>query len=279
MARLLHRPESRGVQGRHFLQSPAQVVCDQELGSLFPYEGQAVRGGLGAIARVAYPLGECRGCVERKDLSATGIRVQAVRELGFRAGALVQKRERTRISGEIVRQARAVLSGLDLDSGERGPFRLGFDDARCLLVHIEQVVGAAVPGLQGKLAHRHAAGGVQVDGIGVLDGPPGLLQQSVNVYASLFFGSHYSTTVLSYLGNAVPIPPEALWPCPARGDENGGVACPGGTCQAYPPPPPRPHGYRLSPVRRCGGWPGYFRTNYSIRNSANAAAAVRRRSS
>ena len=50
----------------------------------------------------------------------------------------------------------------------------------------------------------------------------------------------------------------------AQGDEN--AVLPAGWelyMSSVPSPAPRPQGYRLSPVRRCGGCPGYFRTNDS----------------
>ena len=48
----------------------------------------------------------------------------------------------------------------------------------------------------------------------------------------------------------------------ARGDVNG--VLPAGWelyMSSVPSPAPRPHGYRLSPVRRRGGWQGYFHSN------------------
>ena len=54
----------------------------------------------------------------------------------------------------------------------------------------------------------------------------------------------------------------------ARGDEN--AVLPAGWelyTSSVPFPAPRPHGYRLSPVRRCGGCPGYFHRNRSCRLS------------
>ena len=94
------------------------------------------------------------------------------------------------VGRKIVGQARAVLLGLDFHARKRGAFRFGLDDSRRLLVHIEQVVGSAVTGLQGELAYRYPDAGVQVDGVGVLHGPPCLLKQPVDVYAGLFFGCH-----------------------------------------------------------------------------------------
>ena len=45
-------------------------------------------------------------------------------------------------------------------------------------------------GLQGELAHRYSTTGVQVHGVNVLNGPPRLLKQVVDVYARLLFGGH-----------------------------------------------------------------------------------------
>ena len=95
---------------------------------------------------------------------------------------------------KVVGQASAVLLGLDFDASKGGTLGLGFDDARRLLVDIEQVVCGAVAGLQRELAHRYSAAGVQVDGVGVLHRPSCLLKQPVYVYAGLLFGSHAPPT-------------------------------------------------------------------------------------
>ena len=142
----------------------------------------------------AYPGGQRVRCVKGEDQTASGLRVEPVGKLRLRAGALVQEWERAPMGGKAVGQARAVLLGLDLDTGQRGPLGLGFDDARCFLVHVEQVVCGAVTGLQAELAHRHPAGGVQIDGASVLDGPSSLLEQLVDVYARLLFWVHLSKT-------------------------------------------------------------------------------------
>ena len=138
----------------------------------------------------ADPRGQRVRGVEGEDQAAPGLRVKPVGELRLRAGALVQEREGALVGGKAVGQARAVLLGLDLHTGQRGPLGLGFDDARRLLVHVEQVVGGAVTGLQAELAHCHPAGGVQIDGAGILDGPSSLLKQVVDVYARLLFWGH-----------------------------------------------------------------------------------------
>ena len=142
----------------------------------------------------ADPLGECSGGMEGEDQTASRLRVEPVSELRLRAGALVQERERPLVGRKIVGQSSAVLLGLDLDAGKGGTFWLGLNDARSLLVHVEQIVGGAVAGLQGKLAHSYSAAGVQVDGVGVLHRPSCLLEQPVYVYAGLLFGSHAPPT-------------------------------------------------------------------------------------
>ena len=72
--------------------------------------------------------------MEGEDQTASRLRVEPVGELRLRARALVQERERALVSGKVVRQANAVLLGLDFDSGKGGTFGLGLDDARRLLV-------------------------------------------------------------------------------------------------------------------------------------------------
>ena len=79
------------------------------------------------------------------------------------------------MSGEVVGQAGAVLLRLTFDALEGRALRFGLDDAHGLPVDIEEVVGSAVAGLEAELAHGDAAGGVQVDGGGVLNGPSHLL--------------------------------------------------------------------------------------------------------
>ena len=59
-------------------------------------------------------------------------------------------------------------------------------------LYVQQIVGGAVAGLQGELAHRYPAAGVQVDGVGVLHRPSCQLQQVIYVHTCLFFRSHGS---------------------------------------------------------------------------------------
>ena len=99
------------------------------------------------------------------------------------------------MGGKVVGQACAVLLGLDFHSGKGGAFWLRLDDARRLLVDVEQVVDSTVAGLQGKLAHRYSAAGVQVDGVGVLHRPSCLLKQPVYVYAGLLLRAHINSSV------------------------------------------------------------------------------------
>ena len=82
--------------------------------------------------------------MEGEDQTASRLRVEPVGELRLRAGALVQERERPLVGGKIVGQACAVFLRLDFDAGKGGTFGLGLDDARRLLVDVEQVVGGAV---------------------------------------------------------------------------------------------------------------------------------------
>ena len=139
---LLHRPQARRVQRRHGLQSLAQVVSRQVVTPLFSYPMCATTGGFGD----ADPLGECLGRMECKDQTASRLRVKPVGELRLYACALVQERERPLVVGKVVGQAGAVLLGLDFHAGQGRTFGLGLDDARRLLVDVEQVVGGAVAG-------------------------------------------------------------------------------------------------------------------------------------
>jgi hypothetical protein len=68
-------------------------------------------------------------------------------------------------------QAVRVHRRLPLDPGQRRALRLGLDDADDLLVHIQEVVGAAVAGRHDRLAHRDAWTSEQVEVAPVDDEP------------------------------------------------------------------------------------------------------------
>ena len=161
---LLRGPEVGGVQGRHGPEPLAQVsryqIGGRRVGCL--REAGAPR------FRDAKPLGQCHGRMKGKDRAASRLRVQPVGELRFRAGALVQEGEGTLVGGKVVGQAGAVLLRLHFDATQGEALRLGFDDAHGLPVDVEEVVGGAVAWLEAELAYGDAAGGVQVDGAGVL---------------------------------------------------------------------------------------------------------------
>jgi hypothetical protein len=87
-----------------------------------------------------------------EDGSAAGFGFQQIREARLEAGALVAEGERTARGRNVIRQAFAVLGGLDLDGGERDSGFLGFDDSDGGAIYVEQVVCEAVALLEGILA-------------------------------------------------------------------------------------------------------------------------------
>ena len=66
------------------------------------------------------------------------------------------------------------------------PFRLRLHDADSPLVHKQEVVSLAMPGLKGELAYCDALGSRQFQGIEILHCPARFGQEGVNVLPCLF---------------------------------------------------------------------------------------------
>ncbi len=115
-------------------------------------------------------------------------RVVPVGEVRLGAAGLEHERQppvgRQRREPHLGGQTVGVHRGLPLDAGERRPLGLGLDDADRLLVDVEQVVDAAVPGPHDHLPDRDALGGEQVQRRLVLHGPSGLRQLPVDQHPS-----------------------------------------------------------------------------------------------
>ncbi|MDZ7652834.1 MAG: hypothetical protein U5L03_09920 [Burkholderiaceae bacterium] len=131
------------------------------------HEEMACSGAFG----LCEPKGQRLGRVEGKDVAGARLGVEAVGEVGFGAGGFVDEGQRPAPGRQAGGQALGVAGGLDFHAGERGALLLGFDHAGGLAVDVEQVVGGAVAGVELELAQRHAARGLQVGGLVVLDVP------------------------------------------------------------------------------------------------------------
>ena len=187
----LNGPEAGRVQVRHLPQPVPQVGRRQVADGRFGNPPLAGRRHLVGVE----PRGQRVRGVEGEYVSAARLGVEPVGELRLLAGALVQERQGATVRWKVVGQAGTVLLRLQLHAGERAANGLGLDHAGRLLVHVEQVVGLAVAGLQPELAHRHARRRVQVGGARVLNGPSRLLEQVVDGNERLFFGCHVSGAI------------------------------------------------------------------------------------
>lgn len=78
-----------------------------------------------------------------------------------------------------------VAGGLFGHTPEIRTFPLGLDDAACLAVDEEQVVGGTGVGVH--LTYRHAQGFVKVDSLFVLDDPARVGELAVDCFAGLGF--------------------------------------------------------------------------------------------
>ena len=126
------------------------------------------------------PFGQCGGLVEGEDGAGTRLRVEAVAEVGLGTRALVDEGQRPAPRGQADGQALRIAGGLDLHAGERSALLLGLDHASGLAVHVEQVVGKAVAGVEHELADGHARRSVDISLVDIAYQPAGRLQQAVD---------------------------------------------------------------------------------------------------
>ena len=121
--------------------------------------------------------------MEAEYRAAARLGIEAVRESRFDTGALIQKWQWPDMGGQVRGEALAVLLGLDLHANEGHAFFLGFDDAGCLAVHIEEIIRKTVSAHEGKISEDHAPPGMKICALIVLNFPSCLLQRLVNVFA------------------------------------------------------------------------------------------------
>jgi hypothetical protein len=118
------------------------------------------------------------------------MRVQPVGELGLYPGGLKQKGQGSAPGRQSRWQALGIALRLDFNAFEGGAFFFGFDHAAGFAVHIEQVVGKTVPGIERKFADGHALCAINIGVVQMADLPTGLLKQTVDVLAGEVFWLH-----------------------------------------------------------------------------------------
>ncbi len=153
----------------------------------------------GMLEFLREPLIESFRPMKAEDRSAARVRFQQACEAGFDAGALVLERQRASWRGQVVRDAFAVLRGLQFDSGEGLAFLLGLDDSDRSAVHEQQVVSLAMPRLERELADSYATSGGQVRSPLVLSYPASFRQELVDVLPGPIFRSSRHVSRRLYL--------------------------------------------------------------------------------
>lgn len=136
------------------------------------------------------PLSQHLGPEKRKHPARTRQGVQPVGELGLHTGGFKQKRQGPAPGGQGGGQALSVALRLDLDAFEGAALFFGLDHAAGFAVHIEQVVGKAVPGVERKFADRYPVRRVQIDLVDVANMPASSLQELVDLDAGFGFWGH-----------------------------------------------------------------------------------------
>ena len=174
---------------------PAAKDCLQ-VGDGFDLRGPEVGGverwelaeALGQLLFLLHPGEERLGAMEGEDVTAARLGIKAVGEAGFGAGGFVAERERRFPRGQSGRNAGNVLVRLFLDADQGMAFGLGLDRADGFGVHEERVVGFA--GGKGKLTHRDAPRGREIDLVLGLNSPAGRGEHRVDLLAGFFFRGH-----------------------------------------------------------------------------------------
>ena len=110
--------------------------------------------------------------MKAENRTAAGVGVRKIGETGFDSRGLVAERQRTTPGGEIDRKAVAISIGLEFDLGQRITTLLCFDDARCVTIHIQEVVGKTITRSEQEFANCYGAPGFDINPITILDNHP-----------------------------------------------------------------------------------------------------------
>jgi hypothetical protein len=176
-------PGLRSKKGTFAAQVPSERRRHQASGVGFPSDERQRYGVLGQ------PRCEGPRAVEVEDAAATRLRIQPIRESGLLSRALVQERQRPESRRETLGKASAVLLGLHFHAGQGLAELLGLDDPGGLPVHEEQVVGLSEPRLQGELADRDPARGLQIRLLPILHHPTGGFELPVDDLSGVILGT------------------------------------------------------------------------------------------
>ena len=139
--------------------------------------------------RLRGPFDERLGAMEGEDAAGARRGIAFVAEESFRAGGLVEERERACESGsEEIRETRRVPARLLGDGRERGAFLLRLDDTERMAIHEQQVIAGA--GLQRNFTQRDAAAGGKIHRLEILNDPAGRDEHRINLLTGFFFRGH-----------------------------------------------------------------------------------------
>ena len=136
------------------------------------------------------PLFQHLGPKKRKHPTRTGLWVQPVGELGLDPGGLEQKGQGPAPSGQGGGQALGIALRLRLHAFEGDAFFFSLDHAASFAVHIKQIVGKAMAGVEWEFADGHTLRCMQINLVDVANLPASGLQELVNLDAGFGFGGH-----------------------------------------------------------------------------------------
>src|ERR1035437_4121795 len=126
--------------------------------------------------------------MERKDLAAARVGVEAAGKTGLAAGGFIAERQRRAPRGQTAGNAGDIFGGLLLDTDERMAFWFRFNRAERFAIHEQRVIGFASG--KSKFANRHATRGRKVDFVLRLDSPARRGELRVYLFAGFFFRGH-----------------------------------------------------------------------------------------
>jgi hypothetical protein len=106
----------------------------------------------------------CQGlrAMKGKGPTASGIRVKAVGETRFNAGALIEERKRPKMRWQSLRKPITILRGLYFNACECDAFFLGLNHPGRLAVNIEKIICKAMAARERNVSERDASPGIQM---------------------------------------------------------------------------------------------------------------------
>jgi len=122
-----------------------------------------------------------------KGPAASGIRVKAVGETRFNAGALIEKRKRSEIRGQHPGQSLTILRGLYFNACECDAFFLGLHHPGRFAINVEKIICKAMAVRERKVSEGDSPTCLQICTFVVLNVPPGYFQGLVDLLAGFVF--------------------------------------------------------------------------------------------